>query len=145
MHSEDTKSKIDRIRPCGIRTQFHRDDSLFPVVLEIFLSQEKYSGTPAPLTCHFDRSTIPIVRSGEIPIPPSVFARLCEAIQDSLRKSSKLSSIFFIETRCRTSWTATSTHKNEFPRGDGGGWTATDFLGRKSFDKDGISGRIEDS
>ena len=56
--------------------------------------------------------------------PPS---RHCEplsprkgvAIQDSLRKSSKLSSIHFIETRCQISWTATSTHRNEFPRGDG--------------------------
>ena len=35
----------------------------------------KYTGILTLHNCHFDRSTIPIVRSGEIPIPPSVFAR----------------------------------------------------------------------
>ena len=67
----------------------------------------------------------------------SVFARLCEAIQDFLRKSIEIASIFFIEIKYRISWTATgfsrkkilrgdgerwaetSTHRNEFPRGDG--------------------------
>ena len=60
---------------------------------------------------------------------PGVFR---EAIQDSLIKSIEIVSIFFIETRCRISWTATSTHKNEFPRGIAKGMTQ-DFLGRKSF------------
>ena len=36
-----------------------------------------------------------------------------------LKKVSNLSSIFFIETKYRISWTATSTHRNEFPRGIG--------------------------
>ena len=53
----------------------------------------KYTGILTLHNCHFDRSTIPIVRSGEIPedsIPSSVFARsprrlpgvFREAIQD---------------------------------------------------------------
>jgi hypothetical protein len=50
--------------------------------------------------------------------------RLCEAIQDSswIATSSKTPPRGDGE---ESDWTAASTHRNEFPRGDGRNWTAT--------------------
>ena len=118
---EDSKS---RGCPCGIQTQFHRGilGKIIPMIL---------SGDPK----HLPQDLILYPFSGF----PSLRGVRDEAIQDSLGKSIKLSGIFFIEPRCRISWTATglsrkkilrgdgegetatSTHRNEFPRGDGRG------------------------
>ena len=54
--------------------------------------------------------------------------RLCKALRSNpgfLKKSSNISSIFFIETKCRISWTATGLSRKKILRGDGEEWTAT--------------------
>ena len=68
--------------------------------------------------------------------PPSLRGVRDEA-KDSLGKSIKLSSIFFIETRCRISWTATGLSRKKILRGDGEEWTATGLSRKKILRGDG--------